>query len=548
MTLIYLKKHSIVAAVAVAAFFLWFFTASAQSNNSVSLSVTPTLFEMAAAPQQVWSSNVKVINNNRFSLTVYANAVNFAPQGETGQGKFLPVFEQVTEGATLAEWIDITNEPITLAPGDSYQIPFTVTVPADAAPGGHFAAIMIGTRPPDTAETFRINTSQIVTSLFFVRIAGDVIEDGSIREFRTTETFLSTPNVNFEVRFQNKGNVHIQPQGEILIKNMWGKERGVIPINHRTHFGNVLPDSIRMFEFNWKGESQFSDIGRYSAELSLAYGRDERKFATSRTYFWVVPVKSVLTVLGVVIASVLFVLWAVKAYVRRMLALEGYQPVSRGANQFRREGDVLIERRKTIQAPVRAGWLDLTERLNKAKAFAETLKALMIFVWSYRLFFGSVLVLVAIILLAWIFVLAVTEDVRDYEVTIENPDANITISSEEIIYDKQYGVEGGSPPATDASVKATTTQGFILEIINSSNTVGAAAAMQRQLEPTYRVSSLRSDFGAAKERSVIVYHKDLQDDALALRALLGDLILSALPPEAEEMNITIYIGNDYVSQ
>lgn len=517
----------------------------AQSNDALSLSVTPTLFEMAAEPTQVWRSNVKVINNNRTNLRVYANVVNFAPQGETGQGKFLPVFEEVTDGSTLAEWIEISSEPIDLSPGASEQIPFTVTVPPDATPGGHFAAIMIGTRPPDGGESFKIQTSQIVTSLFFVRIAGDVVEEGSIREFRTVKNFYQTPEVDFEVRFENKGNVHIQPQGEILITNMWGKERGKIPINSQTHFGNVLPNSVRKFEFSWKGEYEFTDIGRYSAQLSLGYGSDQRKFVTSTTYFWIIPVKPVATVLGTLVAIVLFILWAVRAYVRRMLALSGYERVPHSPRQFKREGDILIERRSQIVAPVKAGYLDLSARLEQTKAFMDTLKTLLAFVWLYRLFFGALVVAILIIAVIVYFISSVLTETRDYEVTIGNPNAPVTLSSEKIIYDEQQAQDPllVKEPTTTI-VSTSSVQSFRLEIVNSSDIPGAGAAMQRLLEPEYTVSALESDFGESKERSVIVYHKDLQKEALALRELLGDFILSALPPESEERTITIYIGND----
>lgn len=517
--------------------------AFAQSSNALSLSVTPTLFEMAAMPQQAWSSNVKVINNNPYTLTVYASVVNFAPQGETGQGKLIPVFEESSEGTTLAEWITITSDPIVIAPNTSEQVPFNVQVPDDAAPGGHFAAIMIGTRPPDAGEGFRIKTSQVVTSLFFVRIAGDVVEDGRVREFRTVKTFMQEPQVDFEVRFENQGNVHIQPQGEIVITNMWGKERGVIPINHKTNFGNVLPESIRKFEFTWKGELSFSDIGRYRAELTLAYGSDLRKFTTASTFFWVIPIKPLLTVLGVLFAIILFVVWAIKSYVRRMIALEGYEPVSTTRRQFKREGDVLIERRKRADAPVRAGWFDLKSRLAQTQAFVDTLKALFGFVIQYRLFFGAVVIVIVLIGLVYYFFVSVTEESRDYEVVIENQGSEMTLSSEQILYDRQEDAPQVSDEIT--SPIATSTQNFELTIVNSSNTTGAAAAMQRLLEPKFEVTELKSDFGPDKERSVIVYHPDLQQEALTLRSQVGDFLLSALPPDDQSREIIIYIGNDY---
>ncbi len=547
MTLISLRKikiYSVALTLLLVAFLPRVLLAQ---SNTVSLSVTPTLFEMSAAPLQVWQSNVKVINNNPYSLTVYLDAVNFAPQGEGGQGKFLPVFETMSEGTTLAEWLEITNEPVVLAPGESQSVPFTVRVPEDASPGGHFAAILVGTRPPDNDEALQIKTSQIVTSLFFLRVAGDVVEDGMIREFRSSKNFYTTPQANFEVRFENKGNVHIQPQGEIKIKNMWGKERGVIPINHKTHFGNVLPASIRKFEFSWKGELSPSDIGRYSAELALAYGTDQRKFVTSKTYFWVVPVKPVLLTLGTLGAILFFVFWSVRTYVRHMLALQGYQPVRRRDGSFVREGDVLIKKANRIDAPVRAGWFDLRNRLEQAKALVDIAKVLFGFVTQYRLFFAAVLGAVGVVGLIIYFVVSVTEDSRDYEVTIDNLDTSVKISSEQILYEQQQS-EQEVAVTNEGVIVVPDEQLFELYIVNSSDTPGQAAALQSRLEATYEIAGLESDFNESKARSVIVYHKDLQAEALALREQLGDFILSALPPESEEKVITIYIGNDYSSQ
>lgn len=512
-----------------------------QESRVLSLSVTPTLFEMSATPLQAWNSSVKVINNNPQELTVYAQVVNFAPQGETGQGKFIPVFEQETNGATLAEWIDISHEPITIPPEQSHAIPFTVNVPEGAAPGGHFAAILIGTQPPDTSGGYQMKTSQIVTSLFFVRVAGDVVEDGNVREFRTTERFVDAPEAQFEVRFENKGNVHLQPQGEIVITNMWGKERGVIPINHQTHFGNVLPESIRKFEFSWKGEATLSDIGRYKAVLALAYGDDARKFATSTTYFYVIPFKAMLIVLGSFGAIVFLLATAIKAYVRRMLALAGVDPrtehMRQGQRTYRKDGDVLIVRAVSIQAPVTEGVTDLQNRIRSVKETRELVSVLSGYVVSYRTFFLSALLVMLSITAIVFFFIEVTKEQRDYEVTIDAIDSDITISSEEILYERSN--------ETSAPLPAVTDQQYSLILVNSSDTPGAGASLQAFLQNKgYMITELHADLESTKERTVIVYDNQLQEEALILSGMLENALLSADARPSEAPSITVFIGND----
>lgn len=512
-------------------------------SEGLSLSVSPTLFQMSAVPEQLWNSGVKVINNNPHELTVYAQVVNFAPQGETGQGKFLPVFEKATEGTTLAEWVAITSEPIVIEAEKSATIPFTVSVPKDAAPGGHFAAIMVGTKPPESSSVVRVSTSQIVTSLFFVRIAGDVIEDGSIREFRLQDTFVDSPKAEFEVRFENKGNVHLQPQGEIVITNMWGKERGVIPINHQTHFGNVLPTSIRKFEFSWKGEQSFSDIGRYKAVLTLAYGTEERKFETTTDYFYVIPVKATLFVFTVFTAFVLLLRWSINAYIRKMLVLSGIDPHEHTMRQvhrsFEREGDVRIVRRSSVQAPLAVGFLDFKNRLMHAGALLQKMQAVFLFIRAYKFFFFSTLGLLCFFILIVIFFIDVQKEQRDYEVVIENPDTSITLSSEEIMYDSE----------NEQSLKNNSkNQHFDLILKNSSTVPGAAARLQPVIEGYgYTVSDLQSDFEETKKRSVIVYSPELGEEALTLSQKLGGILLSAdtsTTSTATRATVTLYIGDD----
>lgn len=519
----------------------------AASARGLELAVTPTLFEMAAVPGQVWRSQVKAVNTNPYPITVYARVMNFAPQGEAGQGKFIPIFENFTEGSTLAEWIDISTESVVIPAEESAQIPFTVRVPDDASPGGHFAAIMISTQPPQ-AEGMRVTTAQIVTSLFFARIAGDVIEAGDIREFRSDGRFFQTPEATFFVRFENQGNVHIQPQGQIEIYNMWGKERGVIPINRTTHFGNVLPNSIRQFEFTWRGEQSLSDIGRYKAVLTLGYGIDSRKFATSTTYFYVVPLKALTLLFGSVLLGFWFAAWAIKAYVRRMLALSGLDTgdYKHTRRPLVREGDVLIEKRRPrVEAPLKSGWQDLTDRLKQAQAIIDRLRALLGFVRQYKLFFLSLLGFAVLFVVLFIFVREVSQEQKDYEVTIDNAGSDITLSSEEIIYEQKHE-QTESTVVSEVEVSTTTVsaKNYTLDLINAGDTPGAAAALKAVLTAEgILVSSVSSDFNDSRERTVVIYAPGLEAEALTISQLSNNALLSADPSASD--SITVYIGNDF---
>jgi len=108
-----------------------------------------------------------------------------------------------------------------------------------------------------------------------------------------SKTFYENRPKGFEILFKNDGNVHLVPYGKIIIKNILGKDVGMIPVD--AYFS--LPDSIRYREVLW---SQGTGLGRYTANLSLynGYGNENTEASVA---FWIIPWKILLvTFLGLI--------------------------------------------------------------------------------------------------------------------------------------------------------------------------------------------------------------------------------------------------------
>lgn len=526
---------------------------SVLAEESLTLSVSPTLFQMSALPGQIWESQIKVINSNNFPLTVYAEPVNLLPSGERGQSKFTPIFEDITEGSTLAEWINHDkNIPIVIAPLKTAIIPFVIKVPEDAAPGGHYAAMLVGTRPPSETEKLAVKTSQLVSSLFFLRIEGDVEENGHIRTFAVADKIVATPQAKFSVTFENRGNVHLQPQGQIKVFNMWGKERGMIPINTQTHFGNVLPQSKRTFDFSWNGESSLTDIGRYKAEVGLAYGLEEKKFETSELYFWVIPTKPLL--IGIASLSVFFylIVLMIRAYVRRMLVLAGLDPdqtntpveVKARKSRVIYEGDVKLANYKTIAGPVRSGMADLRDRLRAVSLGLGYLKVLFSFTYAYKWFFLSLIVIGGGLVVGVWYFNQVTVEQKNYDIRIENPNEPVILNAEEVILQ-----ELSSSPESNNEIGTTTEQKFNINIINTSTEPGLSAKTARQLQSfDFTVQSVSASSERRDRKTVLVYPAGFEAEALTISKILNGALLSAsgITDSGGVPVMTIYAGEDLI--
>lgn len=413
----------------------------AYAQGSISFTVTPPIFHLTVAPGETWSSSIHVINSNQYDISVYSSRMNFRPKGETGQPEFSHFLGEDLEPNThsLAQWIKLSDDPVFIPAEKGGEIPFTITVPKNAEPGGHYAAILIGTQPiADRGDGSVVTVSSYISTLLFVKITGEITEKGSIREFSTEKNLYSTPNASFKLRFENTGNVHLLPQGDIVLTNMWGKERGRIPVNSKTDFGSVLPQSIREYKYDWTGEFNFFDIGRYKAIATLSYGENEKQVDYRTVYFWVIPIKPVLWILGSLFGFVYFIVWVLRRYIKKAFLLETDELIKKGyikkedqkkfkENPLSKEIISNTSKTQILARPFVQGAIDL-RKVNLGREENTTQKAglerltLTKFIKKYKFFFVSIFIVCIGIFGLFIFFKEVLTMDRDYKVMIDKGD------------------------------------------------------------------------------------------------------------------------------
>ncbi|RMD59898.1 hypothetical protein D6821_00095 [Candidatus Parcubacteria bacterium] len=296
--------------------------AGAEDLDKMTITISPPLVKNKLNPGESWASTLKVVNNNIKPITVYVEAVDF--RGEEGKVEFLPDVASSTDGQIspvwLSEWISLPREPIVIPPQQSKEVPYAIKVPANALPGGHYAAILIGTQPPKHQfEGSGLAISSKVTSLLLITVTGDTDESAVIREFSTTQSVYQEPKAKFKVKLENTGNVHILPQGEIRVINALGKEKGKLLINPDAQFGNVLPHSTRSWELTWQGDDSPLEMGRYQAALTIGFGDKAHQTLNHVLYFWVLNFRLIFGVLGVIVFIIILIIILIKLYIKRAI-------------------------------------------------------------------------------------------------------------------------------------------------------------------------------------------------------------------------------------
>ncbi len=287
-----LRHYIALAVIAVVGSLLALSTsASAQQADSISLNVSPTVIELDANKGEQLQGSFKIVNGSDIALDLTATPKNFTPAGEDGG-------VSITEDDTtysLARWVTITPQTTNVAARGSQIFEYTINVPADAEPGGHFGSLIVATEPVQIDQTGPAVTQE-VGPLVLVRIAGDTFQEASIVEFATEKNIQEKGPITFSTRVENTGNVHFKPRGTIEIKNMFGSVVTNIDLEEK----NVLPGSIRKLVNDWSPTGLTA--GRYTAQLTLVYGVDDT-IVTASTSFIVFPYKTIipLTILLIII-------------------------------------------------------------------------------------------------------------------------------------------------------------------------------------------------------------------------------------------------------
>lgn len=212
---------------------------------------------------------------------------------------------------SLRDWLKPDLPEFTLEHGQRMILPIGVEIPPDAEPGGRYGAVFAATSPTRLEGGPRRRASSQITIvsrtgiLFFVRVAGRVNEDGRLVDFQAgnPKNFFQKGPIPLELLFENNGNVHLMPFGEIRIRNILGKEVGRIELP--AWF--VMPDSLRARIVKWDRPWLF---GRYTAEAKIDRGYENVEIIDeAQAIFWVIPWKQTLGGFIGLILIILFFRW-----------------------------------------------------------------------------------------------------------------------------------------------------------------------------------------------------------------------------------------------
>lgn len=269
----------------------------AQAEGARSITVIPPSFELFANPGDVINDKIRVRNDSKVATSYSIVTEDFKAVGEEGSIDLIDEGQSNTS-YSLAKWVTPSVKSFSIEPGGEKEVPFSITVPKDAEPGGHYCSVLVkigGDAQVDTGAA----VSSRVGSLILLRVSGNVKEEASIESFNTTQNYYKGSPVVFDLRVKDNGNNHIKPKGTIVITDLFGQKVTELPLNGL----NVLPGAVRKMSTEWKFSANL--ISRYTGTLVATYGQQNKPLSAS-TSFYVCPTWALIT--GCIIIFIILVM------------------------------------------------------------------------------------------------------------------------------------------------------------------------------------------------------------------------------------------------
>lgn len=302
---------------------------AAEPAGGSGLSISPVRTDLTinAGESKTITVTVKNVTSATTEYEALINDFVVAADNELGHPALFLDDDKFAPSHSLKRYI-APVENVTIAPNESKSVKVTVSIPKDAAAGGHYGAVRFIPKTDVSGQNITLSAS--VGSIILVKVPGDIKEDLVVDSFDVRQgkdakdgggLFTQSKNLYSVTRFNNRGNSHEQPFGKVrLLKD--GKVLQETEINNLDPRANVLPDSIRRFDIKL---DKVGNFGKYTVEGNFGFGTNGQLLSTT-TSFWVIPfgwVVAGLAALVLLVSAIFFVPRAIKRYNRNIVRKAG---------------------------------------------------------------------------------------------------------------------------------------------------------------------------------------------------------------------------------
>lgn len=260
-------------------------------TESILLSPASKKYDLRAGETK--TDSLRVVNDGAvaFDFAVYARPY-FVDES------YEPDFTTKAQNADAYRWVSFEKTSFRLEPNEHVEVQYSIRVPSNATPGGHYGVIFVETQPGADSEGGSVVRKKRLGSIMYATVDGAIMTSGSSLGVDVPFLQFNAP-LKISERIRNSGNTHFDVASKVVVSDLFGG------VKYKTDTtSTVLPDRTKRVVNDW---AQPSWIGVYKVAHTSSF-LDNKQSSTH--YVLLVPLWVYMT-LGLLIGA--RILYAVAA-------------------------------------------------------------------------------------------------------------------------------------------------------------------------------------------------------------------------------------------
>ncbi|MGB4758602.1 MAG: DUF916 domain-containing protein [Candidatus Saccharimonadales bacterium] len=307
------------------------------SAQATALTITPRK-ELVVQKGETKTDNLPVGNPKQDEeLILTLKVVDFTAKNQTGAPSLNLSDDSRQETWSLKKYITIPKE-VTLKAGQTTNVPFSVTMPANIGAGSYYSAIQYVAQSKSGEN---VSVAASATTLVFVSVPGDAKQQMSLQQLGAFSGEPNSDKGEFKLFYfgsqpkvisyvlKNSGNVAERPVGSIILKNSFtGKvtkidsanpTNALALIGQERRFDTCIKTTEKQTQSATGSVTEKScdnpglSPGRYTVTLSAFYGQENGKSleVSGTSSFWYLPTWFVIACIVIILAVVTLIWWII---------------------------------------------------------------------------------------------------------------------------------------------------------------------------------------------------------------------------------------------
>lgn len=251
------------------------------------MTISPTEKHFEVDPGDTIQDSFIILNSGE----VPYDFITYTSPYSVSNGDYSAKYDVDAPRSDAYKWVQMDTPQWHANIRQTVTIPFTIHVPADAAPGGHYGIVFAETKP--SGDEVGIVRKKRLGMVLFVKVKGDAVNEGRVSNI-SIDWFRSRAPIEAFVSIEDNGNTDFVAQTKITVSDLFGGVKYSASNEY-----NIFPGTNRDIRLSWDDVSWFG-LFKVKVDATVMGNTTTRESYVLIAPYWLFILFGLAAVLGAI--------------------------------------------------------------------------------------------------------------------------------------------------------------------------------------------------------------------------------------------------------